>query len=105
MLHEGGHHIDQAHDDADAYDEADDEQGGQFADEADGDADDANYAADQADDGHHHDADHHHDAGHHHDADHHHDAEPGDSHGFPRLIFFGVSGRVPCLVSLTSVAI
>ena len=90
MLHEGGHHIDQAHDDADAYDEADDEQGGQFADEADDDADDANYAADQADDGHHH------------DADHHHDAELGDSHGFPRLIFFGVSGRVPCLVSLTS---
>ena len=23
----------------------------------------------------------------------------GDSQGFPRLIFFGVSGKVPCLVS------
>ena len=23
----------------------------------------------------------------------------GDSQGFPRLIFFGVSGKAPCLVS------
>ena len=59
-----------------------------------------------------------HEGGHHPDADaddsHHHNQDAyivdmenilkasGDSRGFPRLIFFGVSGRVPCLVSLTS---